>query len=628
MAVVGDIQSFLLELQEGYGFQMDVGRLAHALTCANSITDVEEVFYRLKALVCSTEEQCETFATLFGIRFLGKKMPQQTELPKGKKKKNNPEEVARRLEIQLRQNERHMRDIKKKLCEDEAELQRHKEELKSPPDLKPIDDQISSAKADLLKLQQKSRRAETEYEQFVKDAVFTAKSMKKCPNAIKKCASTCKEFASKKIRLQIALAVFSGKYSSEITKTIKSLMDLAATMRTQKNMQAFKACVDLISELSKAKPNKKEFPESLRLQADKLKKAAADAKKSVADTEQRISRLNAKRADKKMQYGSLKNKVQNLELRVKTRDEKLKNAQKRQIDLAKQKALQEQFAERQRDSQIANTGGIIVKDISQNSRKVFGQGMRSVISLKEADRLMSISLKSMSKDEKDNVMQYIRTNARQFRNTIRRKSRTAQKRQIDVRETVIAAAKTDGEPIRICYQKPRKSHAKIVCLADISGSCRGTSSLALYFMGLMGDAFPCGCKKYVFVNSLISVDRFFANRSVDEAVETVGKVVPSKGVYSDYGTTIHELRKEAAGSIHSDTTVIIIGDARNNSLRAYDEDLQYIANKAANVFWLETDEPEKWDQGDSIIGLYEKAGANVYHVATAGDLINFLCSVR
>ena len=86
--------------------------------------------------------------------------------------------------------------------------------------------------------------------------------------------------------------------------------------------------------------------------------------------------------------------------------------------------------------------------------------------------------------------------------------------------------------------------------------------------------------------------------------------------------------KEIAGSIHSDTTVIIIGDARNNSLRAYDEDLQYIANRAANVFWLETDEPEKWDQGDSIIGLYEKAGANVYHVATAGDLINFLCSVR
>ena len=69
--------------------------------------------------------------------------------------------------------------------------------------------------------------------------------------------------------------------------------------------------------------------------------------------------------------------------------------------------------------------------------------------------------------------------------------------------------RTDGEIARLCYEKPKRSKAKIVLLADISGSCRKSASLTLTFLGLMGDAFPGGCKQFVFVNRLVPVDKYF-----------------------------------------------------------------------------------------------------------------------
>lgn len=52
--------------------------------------------------------------------------------------------------------------------------------------------------------------------------------------------------------------------------------------------------------------------------------------------------------------------------------------------------------------------------------------------------------------------------------------------------------------------------------------------------------------------------------------------------------------------------------------------MKYIADRCHRVFWLNTDERSKWNQGDSIIGAYESAGTEVHGIRTAGDLIGFL----
>ena len=46
---------------------------------------------------------------------------------------------------------------------------------------------------------------------------------------------------------------------------------------------------------------------------------------------------------------------------------------------------------------------------------------------------------------------------------------------------------------------------------------------------------------------------------------------------------------------HKDTTIIILGDARNNSCNPYDEDLKYIADRCGKVFWLNPEPTFEWD---------------------------------
>lgn len=118
--------------------------------------------------------------------------------------------------------------------------------------------------------------------------------------------------------------------------------------------------------------------------------------------------------------------------------------------------------------------------------------------------------------------------------------------------------------------------------------------------------------------------REFRDKGPDEGVQAVIDKVPARGIYSDYGRTIETLRHEYGGLFHRDTTLIILGDARNNSRPAHAEDLKYIADRCGNVFWLNPDTPEKWGQGDSIIDIYEHAGAKAFTVQTVGDLMNFL----
>ena len=161
-------------------------------------------------------------------------------------------------------------------------------------------------------------------------------------------------------------------------------------------------------------------------------------------------------------------------------------------------------------------------------------------------------------------------------------------------------------------------------LADISGSCRAMTSLALTYMGLMREVFPGGCHLFVFVNHLVPVDRYFSNENVTAAVESINKKVPSRGIYSNYGVPLKELRYDNTGIINKDTTIVMLGDCRNNKNYSGVEEVEWLSKRASNFFVLNPDPLNKWGQGDSIADLYAKSGATVCRVSSTQDLLTFL----
>lgn len=234
----------------------------------------------------------------------------------------------------------------------------------------------------------------------------------------------------------------------------------------------------------------------------------------------------------------------------------------------------------------------------------------------------------MSAQEKKNLRQYIKQNARQFRTRMTRNINSGLKRKLDFHDTIKRACATNGIPLRLSFQKPKAHKAKLILILDVSGSCRAASELMLTFMSYMQEVFPGGCKTYVFTNQLYDVSDLMKIGVDFGAISRVMQAVPTKGAYSDYYTPLRQFYEAHMPEVTKDSLVMFIGDARNNKNESGADFLKAISRKAKHTYWLNTDKKAKWDQGDSIIGAYQPYLDRCSEVRSPMALISFLMSIR
>ena len=144
----------------------------------------------------------------------------------------------------------------------------------------------------------------------------------------------------------------------------------------------------------------------------------------------------------------------------------------------------------------------------------------------------------LNASDKEVIRQYIRDNAQKFRTRLSRNIRTRNHHRLNMEDTCRLACGTGGTPVRLQYEKQKPGKARIVMLLDISGSCRKASEIMLDLMYEIKDVFPNGCRPYVFVNSLNDVSDLLDAVDPASATTDVLNTIPTKGVYSDYETTM------------------------------------------------------------------------------------------
>ena len=611
MTFLQSIESFLLELRDDYGFLLPVDRLEQCLVCATDITDVEEVFYRLQSMVCTSQEQMETFRSLFAQRLL----QMQPGRPGSSKKqpKGDPVASARDKLKSLEQSLQHDRDELQRWKDEEEETSKQltaaqrdlEEQIQKAEDIK--NESAPLTPEDMRKKESDATPdlSNKQLSEHLKKTQAALQNVSKA-SALDKMKSPVKEDSFQK---QVDAALRASNYKERLEEIAAKLLEAAGKARSDGYLKTFAALLEAVAAVKALSTAAgKSVPAA-------AKKALKEADKRRREHERYCDSLDDLLRKKRNNINILKSSLGNAVNARKRYEEK--------VSVAEQKAKEH----REKTQSLLNMSQLIVKPSAMTHRSIFEGGVNSVQTTAEIAELMKVELQRMSPAEKQLVLTYIRTNARVFRQTLRRKYASHEKRQVDIRATARAAGRTGGEPIVVKYKKPKKSHAKVMILTDISGSCRRTATLALYFMAMMDEAFPGGCKKFAFVNSLEPADRFFRDKSPDDGIAALLTAIPTRGVYSDYGTTLHQFRAAYGGSIHKDTTVIILGDARNNSRASHADDLKYIADRCRKVFWLDPEVVREWDTGDSIVGEYVRAGADAFHVGTVGDLLKFLTDV-
>ncbi|MCD6362429.1 MAG: VWA domain-containing protein [Synergistetes bacterium] len=189
----------------------------------------------------------------------------------------------------------------------------------------------------------------------------------------------------------------------------------------------------------------------------------------------------------------------------------------------------------------------------------------------------------------------------------------ARKGSIDLGRTLRSAClETFGVPLKLKYKKKIVSKPELVVLCDVSQSVEIFSQFLLELLCVLQSSFR-SMRSFLFIDTVDEVTDFFKNRRCDEAVrEALEKGKYSNRPFSDYGRVFETFEKVYLPSVSRRSTLIILGDARNNYYPESGKSLERISKQVKRVIWLNPQPKEEWDEGDNIMSVFAKHCSAVF----------------
>ncbi len=221
------------------------------------------------------------------------------------------------------------------------------------------------------------------------------------------------------------------------------------------------------------------------------------------------------------------------------------------------------------------------------------------------EMLTEKSFYHLTEDEIARMREVVHRLAQRIKNILSIRRKRLKKGKLDLHATLRQNMASGGVPFNVIYKQRRKERPKLVILCDVSSSVANVSRFMLQFMYSLQEAFT-RIRCYVFVSDLGEVTPVFKDSDVNSAVEKAldGGDVINVYTRSNFGLAFHIFWRDHLASIDKKTTVLILGDARNN----YNDDrawcLRDIHAKAKNVVWLNPESPSAWGFGDSVMNRY------------------------
>jgi uncharacterized protein len=186
------------------------------------------------------------------------------------------------------------------------------------------------------------------------------------------------------------------------------------------------------------------------------------------------------------------------------------------------------------------------------------------------------------------------------------KTRRAAPGRLDFRHTVRRSLAYGGVPIEPVIRGRRRSLPEILVLADVSRSVadfsRFTLQLVYALSGQLGKV-----RSFVFVDAIEEVTEQLRDRAgMAEAMRALGTgagITRFDG-HSDYGHAFADFWRRWGAEVTPRTTLIVLGDARNNYHASQSWVLGELRRRARRVYWLNPEPVSSWDMGDSLMSEY------------------------
>lgn len=204
------------------------------------------------------------------------------------------------------------------------------------------------------------------------------------------------------------------------------------------------------------------------------------------------------------------------------------------------------------------------------------------------------------------------------------RKKEARRGTFDVKRTFRRNLQYAGVPLQLVLQRKKKEKPALILLCDVSDSVRTASRFMLQFVYSVQELFE-QVRSFLFVSDIGEVTQLFKELPLPRAIEEAlsGQVV-NLFAHSNFGHAFAEFHRRHLDAVNSRTTVIIMGDGRNNYNDPKAWVLRELKSRARHIYWMNPEGRPSWGFGDSEMKLYARYCDQVEEVMNLRQLSRFV----
>lgn len=159
----------------------------------------------------------------------------------------------------------------------------------------------------------------------------------------------------------------------------------------------------------------------------------------------------------------------------------------------------------------------------------------------------------------------------------------------------------DGAIFDLHWKSVKIDRPKVFAICDVSGSVANYARFMLMFLYSLEEVMP-KVRSFAFSSDLAEVTDLFERNSIEDAIAKTLR--DYSGGSTDYGQALIDFKKLCLDDVDNRTTIIILGDARNNYGDPKTEIMKELYDRCKRLIWLNPEPRNSWNVGDSEMKKY------------------------
>ncbi len=219
--------------------------------------------------------------------------------------------------------------------------------------------------------------------------------------------------------------------------------------------------------------------------------------------------------------------------------------------------------------------------------------------------LRDIRLSNLEQQDFQHIHVIIKKMVKRLNSLHSRRRKTSKRGALDLKKTLRKNVAYQGLIFSPQWKSKKINRPDLMVLCDVSRSVQTVARFMLLFLyGLNEEV--AKIRSFIFCSNLVEVSHIFEEYPVEEALVRLQRGV-GLGIFlgrTDYGQSLLDFKEKWLDVVSNKTTVLILGDARNNYGNPQTDILKLIHERNKKLIWLNPESPSFWGIGDSEMKRY------------------------